>query len=105
MFLLLLLLLNILERYSVAYGYPSSSQAEIYCSCYRISLAASLSLVVLMHILLFTSAATYSDNQHRSSAIFEPLESQRNILIRQSNSQKLPEPISEFHNSKDGDTF
>lgn len=60
-----------------------------------------------MHVLLFSAAATYSDNQHRSSAIFEPLESQRNIIVRQSNLQKpTTDSISEFNiKDSDGDIF
>jgi hypothetical protein len=59
------------------------------------SIAASLSLVVLMHLLALFSAFTYGDNMHRSSAIFEPLESQRGIIVRQSLLHKSPEGLAQ----------
>lgn len=79
------LIVNVfIAKYTGSYGYPSSEQAEIYCNCYRTSIGAALTLLILMHILLFTSASTYSDNMHQSSAIFEPMETQRGIMVRQS---------------------
>ena len=79
-----LLTLHLLAKYTGSYGYPSEEQARLYCACYRISIAAALALIILMHLLLISSASTYADNMHRSSAIFEPLEPQRGLLVRQS---------------------
>jgi hypothetical protein len=59
------------------------------------SIAASLTLVVLMHLLVLSSAFTYGDNMHRSSAIFEPLESQRGIIVRQSLLHQSPDGLAQ----------
>lgn len=81
-------------KYTGSFGYPSEEQARLYCSCYRISIAAALTLVILMHLLLFSSASTYTDNMHRSSAIFEPLEPQRGLLVRQSLLHQSADPLA-----------
>jgi hypothetical protein len=86
--------LLLIAKYTGSYGYPSDDQARLYCSCYRISIAAALTLIVLMHMLLFSSASTYSDNMHRSSAIFEPLEPQRGLVVRQSLLHQSSDPSS-----------
>lgn len=56
------------------FGYPSDDQAETYCQSFRWSLAGATGVLACMHLLIVLAARTYSDNMHRASAIFEPLE-------------------------------
>lgn len=56
------------------FGYPSSSDAETYCQSFKWSLAGATGVFIAMHFMIIVAARTYSENMHRSSAIFEPLD-------------------------------
>lgn len=62
------------ETNAPLFGYPSSADAETYCQSFKWSLAAATGVLIAMHLMIFLAARTYSDNMHRASAIFEPLE-------------------------------
>jgi hypothetical protein len=58
----------------------------MYCDSFRVSLAAATGLIVCMHLMIVAAGSAYNDNQHRASAIFEPLDPSvavvRNSLIQ-----------------------
>ena len=57
-----------------AFGYPSEERAGDYCKSFRLSLAGYLGLFVCMNTVMVLSNMTYQKNDHRQSAIFDPLD-------------------------------
>ena len=80
-------ILRLIADIAATYGYPDSRQAEVYCSSFRISVAATIGIISMMHIILVLSGITYRDNQHRSSAIFEPLDV--SSIVEENNSNSI----------------
>ena len=62
------------EKNAPMFGYPSSSDAVVYCQSFKWSLGAATGVLIVMHAMIFLAARTYGDNMHRASAIFEPLD-------------------------------
>ena len=62
------------------FGYPTEHQAKIYCDSFRVSIAAACGMVFVMHLMMVAAGMTYNDNQHRASAIFEPLDPSVNVV-------------------------
>mmetsp|Transcript_10668 Transcript_10668/g.16164 ORF Transcript_10668/g.16164 Transcript_10668/m.16164 type:complete len:520 (+) Transcript_10668:82-1641(+) len=77
------------------FGYPTENQAEAYCTSFRVSLASATGLIVCMHIMMVLAGSTYNDNQHRASAIFEPLDPVGTTVIRNSLVQSKHEDLED----------
>lgn len=58
----------------------------MYCDSFRVSIAAATGLIFCMHLMMVAAGSAYNDNQHRASAIFEPLDPSvavvRNSLVQ-----------------------
>ena len=52
----------------------------MYCDSFRVSIAAAFGMVCVMHLMMVAAGMTYNDNQHRASAIFEPLDPSVNMI-------------------------
>lgn len=85
---------------AATFGYPNKSDAEHYCTDFRLALAAGCILFSSMILQAIACARTFSSNMHRPSGIFDPLDPRQDDGISPVHISGLEDPDKPLYTKK-----